>query len=654
MTDILKKNLAFIEQYNPNLCKKVLAFDNFAKKVELSVDKNGAYNLIVNGLAVHSADGVLDEAKVVFDKLPHNSGNSIHVIYGLGLGYLYDEFVGKTKGTIIVYEPDIELLRYVMEIVDFTENFSKSKTFFVSSLDEFKIIFETTFKYLSKTSLSALNYHILNDLTSYKSFKEYLENLFGLVSHNYAFQINSIYMFLVHIISGMDKKLNSMLLTDYPDIFKDKPAVVVSAGPSLAKNIEYLKKYRDNVFIFCVGTALKTLLANGIVPDFLHVIEKADTSVHINVPETKDMYLVCEPYVNEAILKFPYKGVLVTASEETDAARWFLSKRGNELVPFETKGTVAYHALYTAKYFGCNPIILIGQDLAYSDGNCYAKGSAFEDLECIFDDEKQKYIVKPSNYEQFRDAYYHSPVLTIEQKDTMMAKTLKELNDNLVTVDGQDGKKLPTSRVYSLFIEYIKDFAQRHNDKLKLINASLGGAKIDGLELMSLEDSFKNYATNSINKDFLFKQFYELKKDINIAQIIDSLQADIDSAKDMLPLFEEGQFLVSKLRKELFNIRYYSPKAEIFMSKLSKHYVHIVNNYAVKSRFLSIIIAKEHQDLGYLMKELDIMDYNMAKEFLSAFHMFFSASDKINDIVGIMEVVISNLKEQNESSIAKS
>ena len=90
------------------------------------------------------------------------------------------------------------------------------------------------------------------------------------------------------------------------------------------------------------------------------------------------------------------------------------------------------------------------------------------------------------------------------------------------------------------------------------------------------------------------------------------------------------------------------------MSKLSKHYVHIVNNYAVKSRFLSIIIAKEHQDLGYLMKELDVMDYNIAKEFLSAFHMFFSASGKINDIVGIMEIVISKLKDQNESSIAKS
>mgnify|MGYP003300892789 CR=1 FL=1 len=58
---------------------------------------------------------------------------------------------------------------------------------------------------------------------------------------------------------------------DYLEKNKDKTALVISAGPTLDRNIETIKKYRDNVVIFTVGTALKTLIKNDIKPDLIHL-----------------------------------------------------------------------------------------------------------------------------------------------------------------------------------------------------------------------------------------------------------------------------------------------------------------------------------------------------------------------------------------------
>ena len=52
-------------------------------------------------------------------------------------------------------------------------------------------------------------------------------------------------------------------------------------------------------------------------------------------------------------------------------------------------------ALIMADFMNFDKIVLLGQDLAYSDASCYAKGSAYEDLECIFDENEKKYKIVP-------------------------------------------------------------------------------------------------------------------------------------------------------------------------------------------------------------------------------------------------------------------
>ena len=644
MAGSLAENLKYINQYNPILCKRILDINAFSKAFEIAQNPNGEYNLLINKIPVHNTQAAENEAVEIYKKLPHNSPNSIHLIYGLGLGYLYDVFAQNTNSTIIVFEPDIELLRFVFEAVDFSENFKKTRTFIVTNIAEFEAIFQSIFRYKTKLSLSTLNYHIQYQSSVLNLVKEEVHKKFGLISHNYQFQVNKIYDFLAYIIKDIKLKTDADLITKYPNVLKDKPAIIVSAGPSLAQNIEILKKYKDNAVIFCVGTALKTLLKNGITPDFLNVIEKTNTSIHFNVPETKDMMLVAEAYTNQSTFNKEFKRKFVTASEETGATRWFLEKIGEPLINFETKGTVAYHALFTAKYLGCNPIILIGQDLAYSNGDCYAKGSEFEDLKCIFEEETQKYVIKPLNYEKFRDSYYHSQNDDVNNKDIWLRKALEKFNKDLVTVTGQNGEKLPTSAVYSLFIEYLKDFARRNNDKLTLINSSIGGAQIDGFEVKTLEKAITENANKALDKKELFKAF-ESRTHTNTEYIIQSLNTDKEYLKNLYQYFNKGIIYTEKLKKELTIIKAYTQKAEELVTKLSNLYVLVTNNYSNKSNFFGMISMKERCEIDYLMKEFDgQMTLEKAIEFSEAFSNYFvNIKRKMNFVIRELDNDINSL-----------
>ena len=55
--------------------------------------------------------------------------------------------------------------------------------------------------------------------------------------------------------------------------FRNIPGIVIGAGPSLDKNIRYLRKACERAVILCCDAALKPLLSHGIVPNFVLVLD---------------------------------------------------------------------------------------------------------------------------------------------------------------------------------------------------------------------------------------------------------------------------------------------------------------------------------------------------------------------------------------------
>jgi hypothetical protein len=98
------------------------------------------------------------------------------------------------------------------------------------------------------------------------------------------------------LIENLPSLLFEQPLARYKDVYRGKTAVIISAGPTLDRNLETIKKYRDRFVLFAVGTALKTLYANDIKPDFLCIIETYNSSRQVEGLDLSDVNFITEPY----------------------------------------------------------------------------------------------------------------------------------------------------------------------------------------------------------------------------------------------------------------------------------------------------------------------------------------------------------------------
>ncbi|MED1873001.1 motility associated factor glycosyltransferase family protein [Brevibacillus borstelensis] len=152
------------------------------------------------------------------------------------------------------------------------------------------------------------------------------------------------------------------------------PAILVSAGPSLAKNISLLSKASAHGLIGAVGTVAKTLIANGIRPDFVVMSDPY-----------QNMLKQLEGWGKEGIplffLSTLYPGVVqqyegpkvILYQNGYEPAEQQAAKRGEPLV--ETGGSVSTTMFSLARVMGCGPICLVGQDLAHTDGRTHIEGT---------------------------------------------------------------------------------------------------------------------------------------------------------------------------------------------------------------------------------------------------------------------------------------
>lgn len=62
-------------------------------------------------------------------------------------------------------------------------------------------------------------------------------------------------------------------------IFKDKPVIVLAAGPSLIENIEWLKANHHKFIIITISTILNTLHKHNVKPDIVTQLDGGDTSL---------------------------------------------------------------------------------------------------------------------------------------------------------------------------------------------------------------------------------------------------------------------------------------------------------------------------------------------------------------------------------------
>lgn len=171
--------------------------------------------------------------------------------------------------------------------------------------------------------------------------------------------------------------------------FAGTPAMLVSAGPSLRSQCEWISKVRDKVFLFSCDTSLKALLKFGIVPDGVITLDAQTHSFfHFMGAESSNVPLFADLVSSPPILrsqKFASVVHSVTAKYVVDASGELRrevtagSQTAEKLLgsvgDIQSGGSVATTAFDVLRNLGCRPIFLVGQDLAYSGREIHSTGT---------------------------------------------------------------------------------------------------------------------------------------------------------------------------------------------------------------------------------------------------------------------------------------
>ena len=250
-------------------------------------------------------------------------------------------------------------------------------------------------------------------------------------------------------VSNLKYLYKSKAVNSLKDIYKNRPAVIVSAGPSLSKNIKQLEQFESKAVILTGGRTLRTLMNEGTNPDFLSIVDAHELSyelvdgiidktnavlAHSEILPTK----VLDSYKGQRIF-FPY-------------ASWINEIVENPKYNF-TYTSVAHTCTKLAMYMGCNPIIFIGQDLAYTDDKVHAENAEF-----------------------------------VQEKYKDKEDISKVADESSPYVEDIYGNMVRTSMTLNLFRQHFEKIIEE-NPQYRFINSTEGGANIKGTEIRRLIDN---------------------------------------------------------------------------------------------------------------------------------------------------------------------
>lgn len=385
--------------------------------------------------------------------------NAVIVVRGFGLGHHIAALARRMQrnGVIFVFEPDAALLRSVLSRIDLTACFSSTNLLLLTSADEADISAAMN----PIESLLAMGVTTLDHPPSLtrmgekaSTFLNTFTRLMRTVQTTIATTMVQTQATIRNLTQNLDHYALGAGIDDLHFAAKGHAAIVVSAGPSLRRNIDLLKdpSIRERVVIIAAQTVLKPLLEKGIRPHFVVALDYHEISRRFYEGLTPEMLkgitLVIEPKVNPAApSSFP--GLVRCVRDD-----WLDQLLGDQLArPMGTirpGATVAHLAYYLARHLGCDPAILIGQDLGFTDGQYYAPNAAIHNVwaaelnefNTLENFEWQRIMRHRGNLRSRTDTL-NRPIYTDEQMEAYLVQFNRDFkldsDKGLTTIDATEG-----------------------------------------------------------------------------------------------------------------------------------------------------------------------------------------------------------------------
>lgn len=444
---------------------------------------------------------------------------TIFIVFGLGAGehikYLYNKISDSNK--IIIVEPSAAIIKEIMKISEYSD-----------ILQDDNIALYYLDNKLKKNLDNFIEDHMINNIKfltfanynlifadEYKFLLSEIEN----VRRNKRIGNNTLNrfskLFFKNFIENMLHIDGSEVINSYKDVFTNKPAIIVSAGPSLEKNIHLLKDVQDKFIIICGARSLKPLINIGVRPDFICAVDPQKVT-HTIMKENlnNDIPLVFMESSNHQLVK-EYKGPKILFSNQ-GMEQYLKDLTNNDVDSLLQGGSVAHVCMGLAIYLGCKTVIFVGQDLAYTNDKYHA-----ESAKVI----KNPGDVKADFYEKNKEIWYN-------------------MKNEKIYIEDIFGNKVRTSLILNSYREEFEELISEC-PHITFINSTEGGANIKGTKVLSLKNSINEYGNekidkclNNIIKDKKYMDGNLVKKSLNLVKhnllkIIEACKTGIRYANDM-------------------------------------------------------------------------------------------------------------------------
>ncbi len=252
--------------------------------------------------------------------------------------------------------------------------------------------------------------------------------------------------------------------TQWKDRFKNVPAIICGAGPSLERAAPILKTVEQRALVIAGGSTLTALSHLGIRPHIAMALDPNHQEIERLRPSTQfDVPLIYSNRLYPEVFDI-CNGPFGYLRSDTGGSveEWMQKELGlDDPAVGHEMGAEAFSvttlAVAYAYHMGCNPIILTGVDLAFTSGSSYAPG--------IVADPK---------------------ALTAEVKEKKLRRK------------DRHGRYVTTLVKWVMESEAIGTYAKKHPDR-QFLNATDEGIGFPHIDYQPLEQAVQQHCTQSLD-----------------------------------------------------------------------------------------------------------------------------------------------------------
>ncbi|ECP8662808.1 motility associated factor glycosyltransferase family protein [Campylobacter jejuni] len=499
---ILEKNIqALLSGVNEPLGNKLLNFIQNKTCSRFNIDEN--LNIYDKTHNVFMYENLEEELNFFYQSILEKTPRYPFIcIYGIGNALLIKNLAKHYKH-LFVFESEIELFILALSTIDLSEELKVYKIVLFDCVAkdleiQIAMIFDqqSILEYLSLYEMFISSHYYLKYYeTSILSLNELCIKSASVAIRNA--DITCFLPLLTHgqFLQNIPSMLESIpfqrILSERKNKFEN--AIVVSAGPSLAKQLSLLKAYQEKAVIFCADGALSMLEKEGITPDYVTNLDCRDLAMKFfqNKENLKQSIIALECATHPNVVRsLNAENCMIVLRNKALYQRFNLNDFG-----YIDTGTHVSHFSYTlALALGFKNIIMIGQDLAFDEeGNSHSKGFSYG--------------------EQF------SGEKTVP---TLKAQAYAGKGEVLTHITWND---------YRIKLEYL--FAC-NEQKAKFYNATEGGARINFTEELPFKECCEKFLIKEKPKFELPKSLTKNRSDKLLAKFKEKIQKDQENAKRFL------------------------------------------------------------------------------------------------------------------------